>query len=80
MQMSSVLKTLESKALVERERCPRDPRAKRVTLTPAAVALLGQALPSTKTLQTTFFGADPAFGADLHTRLRQVVAGWGEDD
>ncbi len=79
MQLSHVLKTLAAKKLVVRDRCPQASRAKRVTLTDAAIALLGEALPRAKALQATFFGDDPAFGADLHARLRQVVAGWGDD-
>ena len=79
MQLSSVLKMLESKALVSRNRCPAAPRAKQVALTAAGIALIAGALPRMKALQSTFFGDDPAFGADLHARLRQVVAGWGDD-
>lgn len=78
MQLSNILKTLEAKALVRRDRCPAHPRAKRIILTAAAVDLLGRALPRVTALQATFFGDDPAFGADLHARLRQVVTGWGE--
>lgn len=79
MQLSTVLKTLAEKQLVERGRCPVGGRAKQVVLTDAAVELLAAALPLMRALQTTFFGPDPAFGADLHARLRQVVMGWGED-
>lgn len=79
MQLSNVLKTLSAKGLVVRDAHPGNARAKLVVLTDAAVALLGQALPSVTALQATFFGANAAFGADLHARLRQVVAGWGED-
>ncbi len=79
MQLSSVLKTLEAKGLIGRDRCPINRRRKRLALTPTAVAALGVALPKVTALQATFFGDDPAFGADLHTRLRQVVAGWGDD-
>jgi len=80
MQLSNVLKTLAAKRLVGRERCPVDTRVKRVTLTPAAIAVLGEALPRVTALQATFFGVDADFGADLHARLRHVVAGWGDDD
>ncbi len=79
MQLSNVLKTLEAKGLVERARCPVDPRAKRVMLTEAAIAALSEALPRVTALQATFFGKDADFGTDLHARLRQVVAAWGED-
>lgn len=78
MQLSSVLKILEAKSLVVRCRCPSDSRTKRVTLTPGAIELLGVALPRVTALQAHFFGDDPAFGADLHARLRHVVTGWGE--
>ena len=78
MQLSNVLKTLAAKGLVGRARCPMA-RGKDVTLTAAGIELLAAALPRTKALQATFFGDDPAFGADLHARLRQVVAGWGDD-
>jgi len=79
MQLSSVLKTLSEKGLVVRNAHPGNARAKLVVLTDAAVALLAQALPTVTALQATFFGANAEFGADLHARLRQVVAGWGED-
>ena len=79
MQLSNVFKTLTAKGLVVRGRCPDNARAKRVTLTDPALGLLRAALPRVQALQATFFGDDPAFGADLHARLRQVVAGWGED-
>ena len=79
MQLSSLLKTLEAKGLVGRSRSPGNVRAKQVALTDAAIRLLGTALPRVTALQTTFFGDDPAFGADLHARLRRVVAGWGEE-
>ncbi len=79
MQLSNVLKTLTAKGLVARDATPGNARAKRVHLTAAAVALLAAALPSVTALQIDFFG-EPAFGADLHDRLRQVVAGWGDED
>lgn len=79
MQLSNVLKTLAVKKLVLRTACPLNGRAKRVALTAPAVTLLGTALPRVTALQKTFFGDDPAVGADLHARLRRVVAGWGED-
>lgn len=78
MQLSNVLKALQTKDLVVRGRCPSDSRAKRVTLTAAAVDLLGVALPKVTALQAHFFGDDPAFGADLQARLRHVVTAWGE--
>ncbi len=79
MQLSNILKALEEKGLVVRDRCPDNARIKRIFLSDKAVALLGEALPRVTALQTDFFGPDPAFGADLHDRLRQVVAGWGDD-
>lgn len=79
MQLSNVLKTLAAKGLVVRDIHPGNARAKLVVLTDAAAALLARALPAVTTLQATFFGANAAFGADLHARLRQVVAAWGED-
>ena len=80
MQLSSILKVLEAKALIIRHRCSGPGRAKRITLTDAGVAILGVALPRVKELQSNFFGVDAAFGNDLCTRLRRVVAGWGEDE
>lgn len=79
MQLSSVLKAVEAKHLVVRDRNPADSRAKRITLTPAAIDLLSVALPRVTALQAQFFGGDAAFGADLLARLRHVVTGWGED-
>ena len=80
MQLSNILKTLEEKGIVSRDRCPHDPRAKRVALRDEAINLLAAALPRVTALQADFFGIDPEFGADLRARLRRVVAAWGDDD
>lgn len=80
MQLSTVLATLEAKELVTRARCAGNARAKQIMLTPAAIDLLAEAVPATRTLQRTFFGADEALGEELHARLRHVVAGWGDED
>ncbi len=79
MQLSSILKTLEAKELVLRDRCPANQRGKRIILSPAAIEVLAIALPRVTALQTTFFGSDAAFGVDLRNRLRHVVAGWDND-
>ena len=80
MQLSNILKTLEAKRLIGRDRCPASARSKRLTLSDAAVDLLHIAIPRVRRLQDSFFGDDPVFGADLHARLRRVVTGWGDDD
>lgn len=76
MQLSSVLKKLEAKKLIERPRCQVDSRAKRIIVTKAAMALLAVALPRVRALQDTFFGSDRIFSADLHTRLRKLILSW----
>ncbi len=80
MQLSNILKLLAAKGLVERPRCPHAARSKRIVLKPAAIDLLAAAMPRMKRLQASFFGDDPVFGADLHARLRQLVASWADDD
>lgn len=74
MQLSNILKTLEAKQLIGRERCPLHPRSKRLTLSDAAVDLLAVARPRTQAPELRLFGDDVGFGGDLHARLRQVVA------
>ncbi len=71
MQLSSVLKALEAKDLIARPRCPGHGRAKQIVLTDTPSALLATALPRVTALQGDFFGGDPAFGHDLHDRLRR---------
>lgn len=61
---SQVLRTLESKGLLERSR-GIDARARLPNLTPAGRSLALQAMPLTQTVDEEFFGGDPA---DPHGR------------
>jgi len=79
MQLSNVLKALAAKHLIERPRDLTDARIKHVSLTPAGITLLQQALPRTRTHEKHFFGGADAAGSALYGALRQMVASWGDD-
>lgn len=55
MQISQVVRKLETKALVKRSGHPTDTRAKVLTLTLAGEAILEQAVPQIERLDTAFF-------------------------
>ena len=74
MQVSLMLKTLESKALVVRPRDPADVRTKRVEVTPAGVETLRQALPVVIDVQRRLFGERGGPGGDLLASLLQLDA------
>ena len=80
MQVSAVLKALESKELVTRERHDSDERVKQVQLTPGGLATLLNALPLVEAAQNDFFGSRVELGNNLHTTLKQIVGSWQEDD
>jgi DNA-binding MarR family transcriptional regulator len=56
MMGSKVLRTLEEKGFVARSAHPDDPRANSVSLTPAGVAVLTEAVPIHRATQQAFFG------------------------
>jgi DNA-binding MarR family transcriptional regulator len=56
MQISQVVRKLETKALVKRSGHPTDTRAKVLTLTLAGEAILKQAVPQIEQLDAAFFG------------------------
>ena len=80
MQVSAVLKALESKELVTRERHDSDERVKQVQLTPGGLATLINALPLVEAAQVHFFGPRMELGNNLHTALKQIVGSWQEED
>jgi DNA-binding MarR family transcriptional regulator len=72
MQISHMLKTLESKGLVSRHRSPADTRAKHVAVTSSGLASLRQALPKVIEVQKRLFGRDGKPGGSLLTALLRV--------
>lgn len=69
MQVSQVLKTLETKGMVTRARSTTDTRAKRVEVSEAGVAALRQAMPLAIAVQERLFGEAGAPGGSLLTAL-----------
>ena len=74
MQVSQILKALETKGLVDRARDPRDVRAKRVEITAEGVGLLRQAMPLVVCVQQRMFGGAEAETGNLLSMLRQIEA------
>lgn len=72
MQVSHMLKTLESKRLVARARSRSDVRAKRVAVTAAGVKVLYRALPSVIEVQRRFFGEEGRAGGSLLNALLRL--------
>ncbi len=72
MQVSLMLKALETKALIERSRSADDPRAKRVAITSQGLDALRQAMPLVIALQERMFGSAGAPDGTLLTALREV--------
>jgi DNA-binding MarR family transcriptional regulator len=72
MQLSNMLKALESKGLVARARSPQDERAKRVEVTPAGVTSLRRALPVVIDVQRRLFGQDGSPGGSLLSALLRL--------
>jgi DNA-binding MarR family transcriptional regulator len=69
MQISHMLKTLESKALISRQRSDLDTRANRVTITREGLKALREALPRMIEVQRRLFGEEGRPGGSLHTTL-----------
>ena len=77
MQVSLMLKALESKRLVARLRSVSDPRTKRVEITAAGLDTLRAAMPIAIAIQNRMFGAAGAPNGALLNRLRDVENGDG---
>ena len=72
MQVSHMLKTLESKGLITRLRSTSDVRAKRIEVTAAGLAALRRAFPAMIAVQRRLFGADGGLGGHLLTTLLRL--------
>lgn len=68
MQVSHMVKTLENKGLLQRERDPSDGRVRSVLLSGAGVGKLREAMPVAIQVQRAMFGND----FDILTPLRRV--------
>ena len=72
MQVSHMLKTLESKGLVIRSRSASDVRAKHIQITAAGLKLLRRALPVVIDVQRRLFGEEGRVGGSLLTVLLRL--------
>ena len=72
MQLSLMLKTLEKKAFILRERYEADTRAKRVSITQAGFAALRTALPLAIEVQHQLFGEEGLPGGSLQQTLLEL--------
>jgi DNA-binding MarR family transcriptional regulator len=72
MQVSHMMKALESKGWVRRLRSASDVRAKTVELSPQGIAVLHQAFPLMVDLQSKLFGKDGAPGGRLLDALHRA--------
>lgn len=70
MQISQVVRKLETKGLIKRSTHPGDPRAKVLILTSVGEAALSQALPRVEQLDAQFF--NQCHHATLITELRKL--------
>ena len=80
MQISHMLKTLESKGFITRERSVADTRAKRVMVTRDGVKVLRQALPRVIGVQGRLFGEEGAPGGRLLRSLLELDRRQNESD
>lgn len=74
MQISHMMKALESKGWVRRARSASDVRAKNVELSPAGIAVLHRAMPLMIEVQRDLFGKDGAPGGRLLDALHRAEA------
>jgi MarR family transcriptional regulator, organic hydroperoxide resistance regulator len=74
MQVSHMMKALESKGWVRRARSASDVRAKNVELSPAGIAVLQRAIPLMVEVQRDLFGKDGAPGGRLLDALQRAEA------
>lgn len=72
MQVSLMLKALEAKRMIARERSASDPRAKHVEITPSGLEALRAAMPIVIGVQKAMFGDAGAAGGELLAGLRNV--------
>ncbi len=72
MQVSHMLKTLESKGMIARPRSSADVRANSVQVTAAGLKLLGKALPVVIEVQRRLFGEEGNVGGSLLTALLRL--------
>ena len=72
MQISQMLKTLESKGLIARVSSKSDRRAKHVKITAAGLSALRRALPVVIDVQSRFFGEEGRVGGSLLSALRRL--------
>jgi DNA-binding MarR family transcriptional regulator len=72
MQLSQMLKTLESKEFITRERSDADSRAKLVSVTRAGLHALRQAFPKAIEVQVRLFGDAGRPGGNLHQILVEL--------
>ena len=72
MQVSHMMKALESKGWVRRARSASDVRAKNVELSPAGIAVLHRAFPLMVEVQRDLFGTDGAPGGRLLDALHRA--------
>lgn len=75
MQVSQVLKALEAKAVVARQRSGTDTRAKLIEVTEDGVEALRHALPIVMAVQERLFGAEGRPGGALLAALLRIDAG-----
>ena len=72
MQVSLMLKTLESKGLIVRSRSKSDVRAKRIEVTASGLTMLRRALPVGIDVQRRLFGEEGKVGGSLLTALLRL--------
>ncbi|QWT22328.1 MarR family transcriptional regulator [Bacillus sp. NP157] len=72
MQVSLMLKALEAKGMIVRERSTSDVRAKVIRMTSAGVAALRRAMPLAIKVQVDMFGDEGAVGGGLLETLNRV--------
>jgi DNA-binding MarR family transcriptional regulator len=75
MQVSQMLKVLETKGMVKRERSPSDVRAKHIAITRSGIATLGRAMPVVIEVQRRLFGEAGKTGGSLLEGLLRVGEG-----
>jgi DNA-binding MarR family transcriptional regulator len=78
MQVSQMMKALESKGWVKRVRSPSDFRAKNVVLSQEGIAVLHRAFPLMIQLQRNLFGEDGAPGGRLLDALHRAESSASE--
>jgi DNA-binding MarR family transcriptional regulator len=72
MQVSQMLKVLEAKGMVKRERNPVDIRAKHIAITRAGITTLGRAMPVVVEVQRRLFGEAGKTGGSLIEGLLRI--------